>query len=186
MDSIVHKPSVKALRDALSRLSNDVDETYRAALGRILSQNYDDKTLAMRVLSWITHSLRPLYCSELQHALAITPDMSQMDEEAIVDSDILFSICMGLVVIEESTRIVRFVREYMPALFGAQMSLIKLFNTDYTAQEFFVANQKELFPTAQVDISMTCIAYLSLDNFKASDPDDVRGFSLQNTIRSDR
>ena len=75
------------------------------------AQNPDDKELADKVLFWIVCARRPLALLELQHAIAVTPDMLDMDPEALVDELILLDVCAGLVVIDEKSSIIRLVRE---------------------------------------------------------------------------
>jgi len=111
MDSLATKSSRKRVREALDRLPKEVDETYKQAIQRIEGQCEDDWKLAKGVFSWITYARRPLSVKELQHALAVTSQMSEMDLDAIVDADILTSVCAGLVVIDEETSIIHLVRQ---------------------------------------------------------------------------
>ena len=113
MDSLIGKHTVAAVRKALQNLPREVDETYDDAWQRIERQNEDDRELAKRVFCWITYACRPLTVDELQHALAITPDMTEMDADNIIDEEILTSVCAGLVVIDEERRIIRLVRMYL-------------------------------------------------------------------------
>jgi hypothetical protein len=115
MDSLASKSNRRAIRSALESLPSEVNATYDEAMDRIKRQTKDDRKLAERVLSWITHAHRPLSISELQHALAVSPEMTNMDSEAIEDEVILMSVCAGLVVIDETSNTIRLVRKY-PAL----------------------------------------------------------------------
>ena len=67
--------------------------------------------LAERVLSWITYACRPLSYQELQHALAVTPQMTDMITEALMDKHLLIDICAGLVIIDEQSNIIQLVRK---------------------------------------------------------------------------
>jgi hypothetical protein len=67
--------------------------------------------LAKRVLSWITYAVRPLSVKELQHALAVMPDTTELDPDDITDDEILTSICAGLVVIDEERNVIGLVRK---------------------------------------------------------------------------
>ena len=78
---------------------------------RIQRQSAADKKLAERILSWITHSRRPLSYPELQHALAVTPEMTDMIAEALVDKCFLIDICAGLVIIDDQSQIIRLARK---------------------------------------------------------------------------
>ena len=111
MDSLVSKPSLLAVRNALKMLPTQVNATYDEVMVRIRAQNPDDRELADRVLSWIVYARRPLSLQELQHAIAVTPDMLDMDPEALVDELVLIDVCAGLVVIDERGSIIRLVRK---------------------------------------------------------------------------
>jgi hypothetical protein len=111
MDSLVSKTNLQAVRDTLAKLPAGVNDTYDEAMERIRRQDEDDRTLAERVLSWITYARRPLSQEELQHALAVTPEMTDMDSEALVDEVILIDVCAGLVAIDENRSIIRLVRK---------------------------------------------------------------------------
>jgi hypothetical protein len=62
---------------------------------------------------WLTYAAQRLNIKELQHALAIEEDMEDMDEDALIDPDILTSVCAGLVVIDEESQVVRLVRKWL-------------------------------------------------------------------------
>jgi hypothetical protein len=111
MDALASKSNRRAIRKALESLPSEVNATYTEAMERIMRQTEDDTRLAKRVLSWITYAYRPLSISELQHALAVSPEMTDMDPEAIEDEVILTSVCAGLVVIDEQSSVIRLVRE---------------------------------------------------------------------------
>ncbi|KAK4695531.1 hypothetical protein P7C71_g2236, partial [Lecanoromycetidae sp. Uapishka_2] len=75
-----------------------------------------------------------------RHALATEPNAVALDEEALPDEDLLTSLCAGLVVIETESQVIRFVH--------------------YTTQEYFERIRTDRFPTAAVDIALTCLTYL--------------------------
>jgi hypothetical protein len=78
---------------------------------RIEGQPVGDREIAERVLSWITYARRPLSLEELQHAVAISSEMTEMDLDAVVEETILMSVCAGLVVVDKQNNIVRLVRK---------------------------------------------------------------------------
>lgn len=111
MDTLATKLTRRAVRDALTILPAEVNSIYNEAMIRISGQRDCDKTLAKKVLTWITYACRPLSLVELLHAVAISPTMSEMDSELIVPKQLLTSVCAGLVVVDENRSIVRLVRE---------------------------------------------------------------------------
>ncbi|KAL9105147.1 MAG: hypothetical protein Q9187_008807 [Circinaria calcarea] len=112
MDSVASKSNRKAIRNSLETLPMGLDETYQEAMKRIYDQSRDDRELANEVLSWITFALRPLSMSELQNALAIEPEKSELDTDAVPDEEILLSVCAGLVVVDQESGVVRLVRKF--------------------------------------------------------------------------
>ena len=97
------------MRNALKNLPTKVNATYDEAMKRI--QSAGDREFAERVLSWITHSRRPLSCKELQHALSVNHQMTDMINEDLVDECFLIDICAGLVVIDSQCHIIRLARK---------------------------------------------------------------------------
>ena len=113
MDCLVSKSNLRAVRNALESLPVTVEATYDEAMKRIAAQIESDKELGERVLAWITYAREPLSLKKLQHALAVSPGMTEMDEDAIEDESVLISVCAGLVVIDENSSIIRLVHEYI-------------------------------------------------------------------------
>lgn len=113
LDLLATKLDPRAVRDALDNLPTEVKATYDITMERIAKQGEEDRQLANRVLSWITHAHRPLSLEELQHALALSPGMSAIDAQAIVPEQILSSVCAGLVTIDKPSNIVRLVRKLL-------------------------------------------------------------------------
>jgi hypothetical protein len=111
IDSLVGQRTALDVRKALENLSMEVNDTYDEAMKRIQSQSGADRKLAERVLSWITYSRGPLTYQELQHALAVTPQMTDMITEALVDKCFFIDICAGLVVIDNQSHIIRLARK---------------------------------------------------------------------------
>jgi hypothetical protein len=111
MDSLSRLLRPKEIRAALESLSDSIDVAYEQVMARIEEQTESRKALAGRVLSWVTYSRRQLSLKELQHALAVAPGMKEIDEDDIYDQDLLTSVCVGLVVLDEKSSIIRFVRE---------------------------------------------------------------------------
>src|SRR3984957_8397875 len=112
MDSLMGKFSAREVLIALEKLPEEMDDTYDEAMERIERQDDNRKQLARRVLSWIICVVRPLSVKELQHALAVVPDSTNIDSNDIIDDEILTSVCSGLVVIDEERNVIGLVRKY--------------------------------------------------------------------------
>ena len=140
MDSLAKKQNRRDVRLALENLPKNLDDIYHEALLRIKSQHEDDVKLAERVLSWISFAFRPLTIREIQHALAVEPVDTDINEEALSDEDILVSVCAGLVTIDQESSIIRLVH--------------------YTAREYFERTRNTRFSYAQANIATTCLIYI--------------------------
>ena len=148
MESLGEKHDRKAVRLALERLPEKLNETYDEALKRIESQNADDVRLARRILTWISFATRPLKVLEMQHAIAVMnlePEENCIEEDGLPDIDLLLTVCAGIVIIDKESEIIRLVH--------------------YTTQEYFEQKRFGVFPNAQAKIAKACLIYLSLDTF---------------------
>ncbi|KAJ7595121.1 hypothetical protein C8J56DRAFT_822328, partial [Mycena floridula] len=147
VDSLASQLSLKALSAAIATLPKEIHSSYNDTMLRVREQSKLESDLAFRVFLWLTYTKALLTVGQLEHALAVTADMNEMEVAAIVDVDILTSLCAGLVIVEDqkSDSIVRLVH--------------------YTTQEYFQGQGTDLFPDAHVVMSTTCLTYLSFDTF---------------------
>ena len=146
MDSLKDKTSVKSVKKALETLPegvNGLDLAYDGALQRVESQRDGFRLLAKRLLGWVTYSERLMTVTEVQHALAIEPNTSDLDEENLSDLDEIVGFCAGLVIVDEETQIIRLVH--------------------YTTQEYLRRNGDRMLPSAQQEIAVSCLTYLLYD-----------------------
>jgi hypothetical protein len=116
-------------------------------MDRIERQHSDQKDLALRALSWITSAKRPLTTVELQHALGVELNETDLDRDNIPDLEDIVSACCGLITIDEQSDIIRLVH--------------------YTTQEYFQRTRTKWFPLAESEIAETCVAYLSYNTFES-------------------
>ena len=152
LDSLIAKTNLRKLKTALDSLPEGLDETYDEVVERINAQNADESALAWMVLGWILHSARPLTVIELQHALAIEPGDSCLDEDSITDEKLLTSVCAGIVTVQNESGTIGLVH--------------------FTTQRYLLKNSKKLFPETEKEMVQSCIDYLSLDEF-SSGPCDL-------------
>ena len=127
--------------------SEALDIAYDKAIERVEAQKPGFRDLAKRVLSWITHAKRPLTALELRHALAVEIGEPALDEDNLPETGDMICVCAGLVTINEENNIIRLVH--------------------YTTQEYFTQILPSWIPSAQTDITMACLTYLSFDVFAA-------------------
>ncbi|GKU08442.1 hypothetical protein FLAG1_09784 [Fusarium langsethiae] len=104
---------------------------YEQTMERISGQMPGMKTLAIKVLSWITCTKRQLSTSELQHALAIKTGKLELDPGDLTPIGDMVSVCAGLVTIDEESGIIRLVH--------------------HTAQQYFERSQGPWFLHARAE-----------------------------------
>ncbi|KAF5639627.1 ankyrin repeat [Fusarium sp. NRRL 52700] len=148
-DSVSTKLTLKQIKAALNSLSSGpraYDIAYEKSMERIAGQKQSSRELAMQVLSWITCAKRVLTTLELQHALAVEENNTELDNENLYRLEDMVSVCSGLVTVDEESGIIRLVH--------------------YTTQEYLDRTRHEWFPIAESEITMACIRYLLFDAFK--------------------
>ncbi|KAJ7066788.1 hypothetical protein B0H15DRAFT_794335, partial [Mycena belliarum] len=135
--SLSTKNTVKAVRQALQDLPQDLNQTYEEAMERILSQSSDDKELALQTLTWVAYTKRPLSVAELREALAIELGATSLDTDNLLDISIVLAVCAGLIIVDE------------------KMSVVRLIH--YTTQHYFDKIQPVKFPNAHQMIAAHCL-----------------------------
>ncbi|KAH8687250.1 hypothetical protein BGZ60DRAFT_438813, partial [Tricladium varicosporioides] len=150
LNSLKGKKSPKAIRSSLKNLVTGpkaYDYAYQDAMERIEGQLADEEKLAKQVLSWITCAKRPLTTPELEYALAVELEETQLDEENLCRVEDMVSVCAGLVTVDEESNIIRLVH--------------------YTTQEYFERERNRWFPNAVAEITATCVTYLLFNIFES-------------------
>ncbi|KAH6665146.1 hypothetical protein B0J14DRAFT_492700 [Halenospora varia] len=147
VDALATKHSVKDIRSTLQNLPRGLSDTYDEALSRIFEQQEDDAEFARKVLCWVTYAVRPLTMPELKHALAISPDDTEIDEEGCPEEEFILSLCAGLVLHEPRSGLIRLVH--------------------YTAQEHLEKTLVFRYPAVHEDITIACLTYISLEELSA-------------------
>ncbi|KAJ7097016.1 hypothetical protein B0H15DRAFT_747863, partial [Mycena belliarum] len=139
--SLSTKNTIKAVHQALQSLPQTLDQTYEEAIERILAQSSEDKELALRTLTWVAYTKRPLAVAELQEALAIEPGSTSLDPDNLLDINIVLAVCAGLIIVDE------------------EMSVVRLIH--YTTQNYFEEIQSKKFPDAHQMIAAHCLDFWS-------------------------
>ena len=145
VDILVHIPTKRGVRKALSTLPTGIDNTYTEAWNRVLAQRPEQAELGKHVLLWVVNAVRPLRKQELEHALAVKDGDEELDVEGLLDARSLSSFCAGLVVINDQSNLVSLVHP--------------------TTQEYFEKHKEDLLPRANEEIATVCITYLCMRTF---------------------
>ncbi len=148
-ESLGNRKSAREVQSALAKLPTNTSAMYDRTIERIRDQPKGGAELAFKVLSMILGATRPLEVDELRYALGLESGDTKLDYDAIVDVKILLDVTAGLVI------------TYQTNDFMGQREWCRFVH--YTLQEYLKANQKELFPSLELDMARVCLSYLSLD-----------------------
>lgn len=140
MDSLAMAITPGSVRRILHNLPSTYSVTYKQAMHRISAQHPEDAWLANCVLIWTAFAIRPLSVSELRQAISVRWEQKDLDILECPDEELLTSVCAGLVIIDQQTKLVRLVHK--------------------TTQEFFVENSATYFTDLQKTMASICISYL--------------------------
>ncbi|KAL8980010.1 MAG: hypothetical protein Q9205_004795 [Flavoplaca limonia] len=157
VDALSTKTNIKELKKALENLSTNINDLYDDAIARIESQNQDYRTVAEKALRWVAYAFRPLPVQALQEAVAIElvePGEHRSDDESIQDFNeealpsigSILDVCVGLLIHDETSGLVRLVH--------------------YTAQDYFDAHAGSRFDKSHTYIARECVTYLSYECFQ--------------------
>lgn len=150
VEQISHERTISRLLARLHILPAKLEEAYSVSLKRIADQGESDRSLATRILQWVSYAKRPLGVEECLHALAVEHDNgnappADLDTRNLLQRQSLVDVCAGLIRIEDTENTLRFVHS--------------------TAREFFEGRRQDLFSNAEKDMSITCLVYLHFRAF---------------------
>ncbi|KAL8861144.1 MAG: hypothetical protein Q9178_002360 [Gyalolechia marmorata] len=140
--------SIKHVRNKLRTLPTTLKGTYDNALERIENQEPDHRRVAFKTMAWVCYAFRALSLKELQHALAVEPGDTILDEDLVMDGQSITSLCAGLVVVDQRTNMVNVVH--------------------YSTKSYFDDIRHIQFPEFHANITLVCATYLTLDSLKGA------------------
>jgi len=154
LDALQKCLNLSALRKTLGSLPKTLDETYERILLNIPDE-YSD--YAIRILHWLTHSLRPLSLDELSEIVAVNLQGEPwFDPDAVFpEQDDLLAVCSNLVTLES------------PGDREVESPVVRL--AHFSVQEYLISERMKHLPArkyavtylaANETIAATCVAYL--------------------------
>ncbi|KAK0728080.1 hypothetical protein B0T26DRAFT_672672 [Lasiosphaeria miniovina] len=138
----------KHVRQKLQELPTTLETSYDNAMQRIRNQEEDHRKLAFKTLAWVTDVFRSLSLRELQHALAVEPGDSKLDDELLMDAQSITALCAGLVVIDKATD--------------------KAILVHYSAKSYFENTRQKYFALYHAGITLSLATYLTLDALQSA------------------
>jgi hypothetical protein len=149
---VLGRSDPREMKSALASLPTTLEDAYEFVMERMAKTQ---KEFAYKIVSWIFRSPRPLGMNELQEALVVAPGDSEVDEVCISTPTHIVQTCVGLVVYDDATNVVRF-----------EHQSVQEFLRDYRASQLL----------APAVLAETCLTYLLFDAFDEvlKDVDDLR------------
>ncbi|KAF3113854.1 hypothetical protein TWF706_009220 [Orbilia oligospora] len=98
-ESIKSKLTMTKINMALKSLTSGdgaYDRIYQDIMDRITEQDLESRNLAYKIISWITYATRPLKKEELQRAVAVELDETEIEEINGGASQYEFSLILGM------------------------------------------------------------------------------------------
>ena len=153
MQSIVEAMTRTEIRRSIGNLSANLGQAFEDTLQRIENEPRNRRKVAMQSLMWISHAVRPLQITELRHALAIQLGDTHFDEDNLLQTRYVIECCLGLVVVDDESSIVRLVH--------------------ITLQDFLRSSRRAAFQGEETEIAKICLTYLSLDGLDITNADQT-------------
>ncbi|EHK17626.1 uncharacterized protein TRIVIDRAFT_160183 [Trichoderma virens Gv29-8] len=159
LKSLSDKITTRDIKDALKGFQKSISgpeekdqakilaDAYNQTMLRINGQQPGFKDLAHKVLSCIICAERQLTITELQHALAVEVNDTELDEDNLPAIQVMVSVCDGLVIVDDDSNIIRLVH--------------------YTTQQYFDQTRESWFPNAEIIMTEICITYLLFNAFES-------------------
>ena len=155
MQFIVEAMTRAEVRNLLRNLSADLGDAIKDTIRRIDSEPQNRQKAAKRCLMWVSHACRPLTINELRYALATQLGEKEFDEDNVLQARFIVECCLGLIVIDEGSSVVRLVH--------------------HTLQDYLYSERQGLFQDEATEITKVCLTYLCFGNLPAASVDEEGG-----------
>lgn len=151
MQYILEAMTRAEIRKSINHLSANLGQAFEDTIRRIDNEAQNRREVAKKTLMWILHSCRPLQVNELRYALATQIEEKEFDLDNILPARFIVDCCLGLVVIDNGSSVVRFVH--------------------HTLQDYLNIERQGVFQNEETEITKTCLTYLCLNNVPAPEMD---------------
>ena len=151
--------SPRELIEAAKSMPIDPSAIYSRTMEQINLQPPAQAKLAKRILSWLTLAFRSLTPRELIDALAVEPNRSVIDPLNRRSASMLAKVCRGLVVVDKDHNLIQLAHK--------------------TVQDYLLTSDMLDLLSMRREIFISCLTYLSLDNFRESPCPTVQDLALR-------
>ena len=152
IDFILDQVTKADVRRALGLLSKSLGDAFRSTLDRIAALSLQRKEVALKTLMLISHVRRPLAVAELQHAMAVRFDTTDVDKDDMISLRTILDSCCGLVEVDrEST--------------NRDLATIRLVH--FSLEEYLRDESHGLFADPHGTITRLCLKYLTYESSRS-------------------
>ena len=152
MQFILEAMTRAEIRNSIRNLSADLGEAFKDTVRRIDGEPQNRRKVAKQSLMWISHACRPLKIHELRYALATQTGEKEFDMDNVLQARFIVECCLGLVLIDESSSVVRLVH--------------------HTLQDYLHSQRQGLFQSEETEMTKACLTYLCFENLPATELDE--------------
>jgi len=141
IDAILGEVTISKRGQKLNQMTkgNHLGDAYSTTLARMKAQKGSRSRLGIEALMWVSNSERPLYTTELCHALGVKIGSSDLDVGNVPTIRTLLACSLGLITVDASSSTVRLVH--------------------FSLQEY-LSNNLSLFQSPHSMIAEVCLTYL--------------------------
>jgi hypothetical protein len=144
------RESLSSASSPQSSSTNEVNKFYEKIIDQITRLDMRNRIRAFRALSWVLLAVRPLSIGELQQAVLIEPETTEIDPAVLNDitGDIIIRWCRSLLIYERSSGVIRF--------------------NHMTVKEFLESPSSKFneYRLSSNDLARTCLTYLGFKEFE--------------------
>ncbi|KAL9480807.1 hypothetical protein ACSS6W_005593 [Trichoderma asperelloides] len=172
VDSLRAKTTPAQIIETLQVLPRGPDayqQAYEKTINRIRGQQREHQQLARRVLQWLACAAREITTLELRHALAIRSGSTSLpNEEEFESSTVMVEVCMGLVMIEKESGVIRLLHHTALEYLHQNMMCLWSLEGPKTMGNLLSAPEtsKDAMKKAHQGIAEACINYLSFEDIQ--------------------
>jgi hypothetical protein len=156
---VLGQPTRRKQFEALNSIPSDLTELYGKTIVQLERKGIDAMKSAFGVLSWILHSFRPLYMTELCEAILTEVGDSDLMEKWISPAKELVELCDGFIFFDEASGIVGF--------------------SHSTVAVFLKSERFSSLLLSHVDLAKICLTYINFNVFDEGPCTDQETFNCR-------
>ncbi|KAJ3499541.1 hypothetical protein NLG97_g247 [Lecanicillium saksenae] len=157
LEHVCSQRNLAGVRKALNSHTPDLNQFYDSSIERLKQLPPADSEVALKALCFVFCARRQLSLDELLHALGVVDWDEDFDHEAIDDEEVFLGLLLGLVRVDDRTRLVRL--------------------THLTLHDYLRTHHEAFLLQYEKQLSNACLTYLSFNIFTSGPCGDIKMMS---------